>query len=108
MLTAKERSTLRSIANGIKPNINIGKNGIADNIIEEIKTTLFHNELAKVSVLKACEVDKATLIEQICKLTECECVQQIGNKIVLYKFTEKKEFEHLLNSRRGAKQPLRK
>ena len=96
MLTTKERSKLRSMATTIKASVHIGKNELNDNILKEIETALFHNELVKVNVLKSCTISSKELLAQTADALLAEPVCSIGNKFVLYKFTDKKDFEHIL------------
>jgi len=96
MLTSKERSILKSKCNTLKPSVNIGKGGLTENIAAEIETVLFHNEIAKISVLKSC-MEKATdLMNAVCEKTGSDPIASIGNKFVVYKRSDKKEIEHLL------------
>jgi len=52
MLTGKQRSYLRSLANSIEPIFQIGKGGINDNMIKQFNEALEARELIKVAVLK--------------------------------------------------------
>ncbi|MEG1711352.1 MAG: YhbY family RNA-binding protein [Clostridia bacterium] len=96
MINAKERSFLKSKANTLKPLVYIGKDGLNDNIINEINISLFHNELIKIAVLKSCVETAKDLSIKIETKLFAETVQVLGSKITLYKVTEKEGFEHLL------------
>ena len=52
MLTSKQRSNLRSLANGIKPVTQVGKNGVNDTLIICISDALEAHELVKITVLE--------------------------------------------------------
>jgi len=97
MLTTKERSYLRSRANTIKPLVYLGKDGVTESFLNEVEVALFHNELMKVSVLKASPSDAKTAANEIAEKTSSEVVQVLGSKITLFKETDKKGFEHLLD-----------
>ena len=96
-MNTKERSFLRSKANPIKPLVFLGKDGISENVLAEVETALFHNELIKLSVLKACPTDAKSAANEIAQRTGSEVVQVLGGKITLYKLTDKDNFEHILD-----------
>jgi RNA-binding protein len=96
MITSRERAIIKSKSNTLKPSVNIGKGGLSDNIIEEIETVLFHNEIAKINVLKSCQSTAQELLEQVCERIGCESISQLGNKFVVYKRSDKKDIEHIL------------
>lgn len=85
MLTGKQKRFLRSEAHHLKPVFQVGKIGVNDNMIEQLKDVLEKRELIKVSVLQNCMEDKNTVAEKIVQGTDAELVQIIGNNIVLYK-----------------------
>ncbi|MCM3738671.1 ribosome assembly RNA-binding protein YhbY [Oceanobacillus luteolus] len=85
MLTGKQKRFLRSEAHHVKPIFQVGKIGVNENMIEQIKDALEKRELIKVSVLQNCLEDKNTVAEKLIQGTEAELVQIIGNNIVLYK-----------------------
>ncbi|WP_353894320.1 ribosome assembly RNA-binding protein YhbY [Proteinivorax hydrogeniformans] len=94
MLTGKQKGFLRSKANTIDPILQIGKNEISENLIEQINDALEARELIKVKVLKNCLSDKKDIAEQISKATDSHIVQILGSIITLYKESkEKKQIE---------------
>ncbi|KPU27871.1 RNA-binding protein [Caloranaerobacter sp. TR13] len=85
MLTGKQRSYLKSIANGLDPIIQIGKNGISENLIKQIDDALEAREIIKVKILNNSLLETKETANEIAKLTNSEFVQSIGNKFVLYR-----------------------
>jgi RNA-binding protein len=85
MLTSKQRSYLRSIANTVDPIFQVGKDGIGDNMIKQFYDALEAREIVKTTVLKNADADVRSTCEQLAKLTHSEIVQVIGNKFVLYR-----------------------
>ncbi|WP_010251664.1 ribosome assembly RNA-binding protein YhbY [Acetivibrio cellulolyticus] len=85
MLTGKQRSYLRSLANNIDPIFQVGKGGINDNMVKQFNDALEARELIKVSVLKNSVDDTREVCNEAANLTDSEVVQVIGNKFVLYK-----------------------
>ena len=61
MLNGKQKAYLRSLAHNIDPVFQIGKDGITDNMLRDIKNYLLKHEIMKVSVLNNCMEDKASL-----------------------------------------------
>ncbi|MGN1123425.1 MAG: YhbY family RNA-binding protein, partial [Eubacterium sp.] len=49
-MTSKERAALRAKANPLEPVIQLGKEGISDNLITQIDDTLDARELIKIRV----------------------------------------------------------
>ena len=85
MITSKQRSYLRSLANNIDSIFQVGKGGINDNMIKQFNDALEARELIKVSVLKNSIEDTREICNEAAELTESDVVQVIGNKFVLYK-----------------------
>ncbi|AVQ99435.1 ribosome assembly RNA-binding protein YhbY [Oceanobacillus sp. M65] len=88
MLTGKQKRFLRAEANQLKPIFQVGKDGVNDNMIEQIGDALEKRELLKVSILQNCLEDKHTVAEKLAEGTGAEIAQIIGNNIVLYRESE--------------------
>ena len=91
MLTGKERAYLRSLANQLSPIFQIGKNGVEENFLIQVKQALEARELIKIKVLENSGLESRETSDMICKAVKCEGVQAIGNKIVLYKKSKNKQ-----------------
>jgi RNA-binding protein len=89
MITGKQRSYLRSLANNIQPIFQVGKSGISDNMIKQFSDALEARELVKATVLKNADCETKIVAEEIAESTQSEVVQVIGSKFVLYKPSEK-------------------
>ncbi|NLL07300.1 MAG: ribosome assembly RNA-binding protein YhbY [Clostridiaceae bacterium] len=85
MITGKQRSYLRSLANSIEPIFQVGKGGINENMVRQFNEALEARELIKVSVLKNSAEDTRDICNEVAELTGSEVVQIIGNKFVIYK-----------------------
>lgn len=85
MLTGKQKRFLRSKAHHLNPIFQVGKGGVNENMIGQIREALEARELMKISVLQNCEVDRDEVAAQLSKGARAELVQVIGNIIVLYK-----------------------
>jgi len=89
LLTGKQRSYLKGIANSMEPIFQVGKNGITENFIKQIDDALEKRELIKVKVLNNSLLDATSVASEIAEKTNSEFVQSIGNKFVLYRESKK-------------------
>lgn len=88
MLTGKQRSYLRGLANGIDSIFHVGKNGIDEAFVKALDEALTKRELVKVTLLPNSDMNLKEASETLCKKLHCEGVQRIGSKIVLYRKSE--------------------
>ncbi len=95
MITTKQRSKLKALANNLKPLVTIGKDELTDNVIAEIETALYHNELVKVASLKSCTIPVRAMCQEVCECLGADPVLCVGNRFVIYKRSDKKEIEHI-------------
>jgi RNA-binding protein len=85
MLTGKQKRYLRSLAHHLTPIFQVGKGGVNDNMVKQIKEALEARELIKVSILQNNLDDKQEVAEALAEGAEAELVQLIGHTVVLYK-----------------------
>ncbi|MDO4605005.1 MAG: ribosome assembly RNA-binding protein YhbY [Helcococcus sp.] len=90
MLNSKQRKYLKSLANTMDPKINIGKNGISENLITQINDTLTASELVKIKILNNNLEDHDEIINEIVEKTNCDLVSHMGNKFVIFKQSKEK------------------
>ena len=65
--------------------INIGKAGVNDNVIEEIKRQLKANEIVKLKFAKNIARDKDDYIDEIVTKTRAKLIDVRGHVAVIYK-----------------------
>lgn len=65
--------------------INIGKSGVNDNVIEEIKRQLKVNEIVKLKFAKNIARDKDKYIDEIVTKTKAKLIDVRGHVAVIYK-----------------------
>ena len=65
--------------------INIGKSGVNENVIEEIKRQLEANELVKIKFAKNIARDKDKYIDEIITQTRAKLIDVRGHVAVIYK-----------------------
>ncbi len=88
MLKGKQRSYLKKIAHNTDPIFQIGKGGISENFIEQLKDALEVRELVKITVLDNSDLDTKEAASLVAEKTGAEFVQAIGKKFVIYKESE--------------------
>lgn len=85
-MTSKERAAWRAKANSLEAIIQIGKEGITDNLITQIDDTLDVRELIKIRVhLETAPQTPKELAPQLAERLDAEVIQVIGGIIVLYR-----------------------
>lgn len=85
-MTSKERAFWRAKANGLEPIIQIGKEGISDNLIAQIDDTLDTRELIKIRVhLETAPEAPKEFAQKIAEALGADVIQVIGGVIVLYR-----------------------
>ena len=94
-MTSKQRAKLRSAASNIEPVFQIGKDEISDNQVAGIKDALEARELIKINVLRSCGVTAKEAADELSSRTGAETVAVTGNKIVLYKRSERENAKHI-------------
>ena len=94
MLTGKERSYLKSLANNLEPLFQVGKNGLSENFLKQVDEALELREIVKINVLKNCMEDPKDIANVLVEDLNAEFVQSIGRKIVIYRESiENKEIQ---------------
>ena len=82
------------MANRIDTILQVGKDGIGENLIKQANDALEARELIKGKVLdNNIEYDARRAAEELAKATRSEVVQVIGTKFVLYRETHAKPKE---------------
>jgi len=81
MKNLKEKSKL------LEPIVRIGKNGLTDNMIKEIKKNLVKKKLIKVKFLKGALQDKnkKEFAMEVAEKTGAKLIDAVGFVVVLYK-----------------------
>ena len=83
-LKGSQRKYLRGLAHSYKPLVQVGKEGLSENVFAAIDTALEAHELIKVKT--AAERDqREELVPVIEERLECECVGTVGRMAILYR-----------------------
>lgn len=84
-MTSKQRAYLRSLASNIDAIIQIGKDGIGENLIIQVDGALKKRELIKITVLETSPDSAKDAAIALANATKSDVVQVIGRKIVLFR-----------------------
>lgn len=95
MITTKQRAYLRGLGNALDPVMQIGKDGISENVLTGVNLLLEARELVKIKVLKNCDMEAKEMANLIAEKLQAEVVQVIGNIMILYKKSTRKDFKHI-------------
>ncbi|SHE44486.1 MULTISPECIES: ribosome assembly RNA-binding protein YhbY [Caloramator] len=90
MLTSKQRSYLRGLANSIDSIVQIGKEGVDDRVLAQIDEALEAREIIKLNVLKNSLLTAREACDIVCEELDADPVQVIGNKFVIYRQSKNK------------------
>ncbi len=90
-LTQNQKKYLKGLAHHLNPMIQIGNNGVSDNLLAELERTLDHHELLKIKINDGDREIRKTIIEQVVVHTGAELVQTIGKTFVLYRANPEKK-----------------
>ena len=87
-MTSKIRAYLRSQAQLLEATVQIGKEGVAPEVTEQVSEALEARELVKVNVQRNCLEDIKEIAQTLSERTRSDVVQVIGSKFVLFKRNE--------------------
>ena len=99
MLTSKERAEYRAQANSLETTLMVGKDGVTENVVAEADKLLTARELVKGKVLESALMSAREVSHAICEATGADGVACVGNKFVIYRFSEKCQEERNLTGR---------
>ena len=99
MLSSKQRSYLTSLANDIPDIVLIGKNGLTNEIIDQVRDNLKARELIKCKVQQNSEMSPREAADSLADMIKCDVVKIIGKKFILYKKNQDKK-ENIIPSKK--------
>ena len=112
MLTSKERAEYRAQANALETTLMVGKDGVTENVVAEAEKLLTARELVKGKVLESALMSAREVSDAICEATGADGISCVGNKFVIWRFSEKCQEERNLTGRAKRKEskvnPVRK
>jgi len=91
MITGKQRSYLRKLAQQLDPVVYIGKSDMTENVLREMDRLLSSRELIKVKLQEGSLLDPKEAANDAAETLGAEFVQAIGRRFVLYRQAEDPE-----------------
>lgn len=89
MLTSKQRAEFRAQANSLETTLMVGKDGVTEAVIAEADRLLTARELVKGKVLEAALMSARDVSDALCEGTGAEGISCVGNKFVIWRFSER-------------------
>ena len=89
MLTSKQRAEFRAQANTLETTLMVGKDGVTENVVAEADKLLTARELVKGKVLETALMSAREVSDELCEATGAEGISCVGNKFVIWRFSEK-------------------
>lgn len=83
-LKGSQRKYLRGLAHSSKPLVQIGKEGLSENVLGAVDAALVAHELIKVKIA-AERTERERFVPIIEDRLNCECVGTVGRMAILYR-----------------------
>lgn len=83
------KNEIKKLANHLKAEFNIGKEGISASFITSLYQAFQTKEILKIKKLDNCKIEKKEIVKSLEKNGDIRCIQIIGNVFTLYKEFDK-------------------
>ena len=83
MPSKKTKKELVKMGSEIDPTVHVGKEGLTEGIVQEVKAQLKRAKLIKVRVLPAADKDKDEVAEELAARTNAKVVETRGFTVLL-------------------------
>lgn len=84
-LTGKHKSHLRALAHDLEPVVHVGKGGLSEGVVAQVREQLKAHELIKVRFSKECESQPEDAAVPLATEAACHVIQKVGRVLTLYK-----------------------
>ena len=102
-LTGKQTRHLRALGHSLDPVVQIGKHGVTEAVIAQVKEAITHHELIKVKLLQECPVDRSEAGPAVATAAGADLVQTLGRTFLLWKRNPEKAKIELPKATKKAK-----
>jgi RNA-binding protein len=79
----KTKKELVKMGSTIDPTVHVGKEGVTEGIVEELKAQIKRKKLVKVRVLPAADMDKDEVANELAQRAGAKCVETRGFTVLL-------------------------
>lgn len=84
-LTGKQKRFLRGLGHGLQPIVQLGKEGVSDNVVMAVDQALEDHELIKLRIGQNAVVEREDVAASLALQTSSEVAQILGNTVLLYR-----------------------
>ena len=84
-LTNEQKKQYKSIGHHLKPVLIVAENGLTEGVQAELERALNDHELIKIQFRLAEREDRRALMDELCRIGNCELVQTIGKMALVYR-----------------------
>ena len=84
-LSSRKRKELKGRAHSLDPVARVGKDGLTEAVLQEIRRDLDDHELIKIKVRCEDQKEMKAVTEQVTSQTSAQLIQTIGHMIVMYR-----------------------
>ena len=92
-LTGKQVRYLKGQGHHLKPLVMLGRDGLSNNVLNELNAILTAHELIKVKVGNSCMLDRREVAEAAAEKTGSEIVQVLGKTFLLFRANPDRDAE---------------
>ncbi|HVO77561.1 MAG TPA: YhbY family RNA-binding protein [Methanomassiliicoccales archaeon] len=82
-MAGKTKRELKGEGMDLKPTVHIGKGGLTDRVVEEVKNQVKKNKLVKVRVLSTGPQEKSHIAEELASRAGVKLIEVRGNTVLL-------------------------
>ncbi|MBT4837490.1 MAG: ribosome assembly RNA-binding protein YhbY [Methylococcales bacterium] len=90
MISKQQKLHLKKMSHTLKPVVMIGQNGLTNNVLDEISSTIEKHEVIKIKISQADKASSKLIIEKLLGITKATLINHIGHVIVIYKRNNEK------------------
>jgi RNA-binding protein len=85
ILTGKQKRHLRALGHGLKPLVQVGKQGVIASVVSQTSQALEAHELVKVRLLETCPLERDECAAALAQATGADVAQTLGRTVLLYR-----------------------
>ncbi len=84
-LSGKQRRHLRGLGHGLRPVVNVGKEGISSQVLHSIEEAYHNHELIKLKIERSCPLDRKEAATELAAQSKSHLIQVLGRSVLLYR-----------------------
>lgn len=85
ILSGKQKRYLRALGHGLKPLVQVGKQGVIPSVVRQTSQALEAHELVKVRLLETCPLERDACATALAEATGANVAQTLGRTVLLYR-----------------------